>query len=175
MEWALRAESISITKTSERNTSNCRNSKQAAMASAVPKGNTLIRKGLLCLISAQATSSFLLHLSLPRGFVWRVYFWLHYPSQSTWEAINAWKQPPSQCAICSSPWSHSLTRSSLHDVIGSMLGVLLQSLVQLPAFLADFYLSGLLEEEKADPELESDDDEWHSFAQVQQVRESPSW
>lgn len=49
-----------------------------------------------------------------------------------------------------------------------MLGVLLQSLLQLPAVLADFYLSGLLEEGKADPEVESDDDElpW-ALAQVQ--------
>lgn len=64
-------------------------------------------------------------------------------------------------ATCSSPRSHSLTLSSLHEVIGSMLGVLLHSLLQLPAVLADFYLSGLLEEEggKADPEVESDDDE----------------
>lgn len=48
-----------------------------------------------------------------------------------------------------------------------MLGVLLQSLVQLQAVLADFYLSGVLEEEKVDYDSESDDDEWHSFAQVQ--------
>lgn len=47
-----------------------------------------------------------------------------------------------------------------------MLGVLLQSLVHFPAVLADFYLSGLLEEEIVDPDLESDDDEWHSFRQV---------
>lgn len=42
-----------------------------------------------------------------------------------------------------------------------MLGVLLHSLLQLPAVLADFYLSGLLEEEggRADPEVDSDDDE----------------
>lgn len=55
-----------------------------------------------------------------------------------------------------------------------MLGVLLQSLLQLPAVLADFYLSGLLEEGKADPEVESDDDEppW-PLAQVQ-VRLGPS-
>lgn len=72
-------------------------------------------------------------------------------------------------AICVSPWSHLLTLSSLHDVIGSMLGVLLQSLVQFPAVLADFYLSGWLEEEKVDPDLESDDDDddWHSFSRVQ--------
>lgn len=48
--------------------------------------------------------------------------------------------------------------------------MLLHSLLQLPAVLADFYLSGLLEEEggKADPEVESDDDEspW-PLAQVQ--------
>ncbi|KAM8737315.1 ribosomal protein S6 kinase alpha-1 isoform 5-T5 [Acanthopagrus schlegelii] len=49
-----------------------------------------------------------------------------------------------------------------------MLGVLVQSLLHFPAVLADFYLSGLLEEEeKVDPDLESDDDEWHSFPQVQ--------
>lgn len=49
-----------------------------------------------------------------------------------------------------------------------MLGDLLLSLVQFPAVLADFYLSGLLEERgKVDPDLESDDDEWHSFPQVQ--------
>lgn len=77
-------------------------------------------------------------------------------------------------AICSSPWSHSLTLSSLHDVIGSMLGVLLQSLLQFPAVLADFYLSALLllEEENVDLDLESDDDELHSFPQVQ-VRVPP--
>lgn len=48
-----------------------------------------------------------------------------------------------------------------------MLGVLLQSLVHFPAVLADFYLSVLLEDGKVDPDLESDDDEWHSFSQVQ--------
>ncbi|XP_054653435.1 ribosomal protein S6 kinase alpha-1 isoform X1 [Dunckerocampus dactyliophorus] len=53
-----------------------------------------------------------------------------------------------------------------------MLGVLLQSLGQLPAALVDFYLSGrlfLLEDGKVDSgESESDDDdEWHSFEQVQ--------
>ncbi|MED6253862.1 hypothetical protein ATANTOWER_005465 [Ataeniobius toweri] len=47
-----------------------------------------------------------------------------------------------------------------------MLGVLLHSLVQLPAVLADFYLSGLLEEGKLDPDLGSDDDERHAFTQV---------
>ncbi|XP_054653436.1 ribosomal protein S6 kinase alpha-1 isoform X2 [Dunckerocampus dactyliophorus] len=51
-----------------------------------------------------------------------------------------------------------------------MLGVLLQSLGQLPAALVDFYLSGrlfLLEDGKVDSgESESDDDdEWHSFEQ----------
>lgn len=66
-----------------------------------------------------------------------------------------------------SPWSHSQTLSSLHDVIGSMLGVLLQSLVQFQAVLADLYFSGLLEEGKVETDLESDDDEWHSFPQVQ--------
>lgn len=54
-----------------------------------------------------------------------------------------------------------------------MLGVLLQSLLQLPAVLADFYLSGLLEEGKVDPDLARDDDELHSFAQVQ-VRVPPA-
>lgn len=58
-----------------------------------------------------------------------------------------------------------------------MLGVLLHSLLQLPAVLADFYLSGLLEEEvggEADPEVESDDDElpW-PLAQVQVGKDSP--
>lgn len=53
-----------------------------------------------------------------------------------------------------------------------MLGVLLQSLLQLPAVLADFYLSGLLEEGKVVPGLESDDDELRSFPQVQ-VRVPP--
>ncbi|KAM6969027.1 ribosomal protein S6 kinase alpha-1 isoform 4-T4 [Tautogolabrus adspersus] len=53
-----------------------------------------------------------------------------------------------------------------------MLGVLLQSLVQLPAFLADFYLSGLLEEEKVEPDSESDDDDWHAFVQVRQNGQS---
>lgn len=48
-----------------------------------------------------------------------------------------------------------------------MLGVLLQSLFHFPAVLADFYLSGVLEEEKVDPALESDDDdELCSFSQV---------
>lgn len=103
-----------------------------------------------------------LHLSLPRGFVCRFYFWLYRPSQSTREAIKSQSN-----AQWSSPRSHSLTVSSLHDVIGSMLGALLQSLFQFPALLADFYLSGLQEEGKVDPDLESDDDEWHSFAQVQ--------
>lgn len=78
-------------------------------------------------------------------------------------------------AICSSPWSHSPTLSSLHDVIGSMLGVLLQSLLQFPAVLADFYLSGLLEEGKIGPDFESDDDELQSFSFPQvQVRVSPA-
>ncbi|XP_047197700.1 ribosomal protein S6 kinase alpha-1 isoform X1 [Hippoglossus stenolepis] len=40
-----------------------------------------------------------------------------------------------------------------------MLGVLLQSLVQLQALLADFYLSGLQEGGKPDPGLETDDDD----------------
>ncbi|XP_069391445.1 ribosomal protein S6 kinase alpha-1 isoform X1 [Paralichthys olivaceus] len=40
-----------------------------------------------------------------------------------------------------------------------MLGVLLQSLVQLPGLLADFYLSGLQEGGKPDPGLETDDDD----------------
>lgn len=55
-----------------------------------------------------------------------------------------------------------------------MLGVLLQSLLQFPAVLADFYLSALLllEEENVDLDLESDDDELHSFPQVQ-VRVPP--
>lgn len=48
-----------------------------------------------------------------------------------------------------------------------MLQVLLQSLAHFPAALADFYLSVLLEEGKVDSDLESDDDEWHSFTQVQ--------
>lgn len=48
-----------------------------------------------------------------------------------------------------------------------MLGVLLQSLVQIQAVLADFYLYGLPEEGKVDPYSESDDDEWHSPSQVQ--------
>lgn len=65
------------------------------------------------------------------------------------------------------PWSHWLTLSSLHAVIGSMLGVLVQSLLQLPAVLADFYLSRLLEEEKPDAELGSDDDESFFLPQVQ--------
>lgn len=67
----------------------------------------------------------------------------------------------------SSPWSHSQTLSSLHDVIGSMLGVLVQTFVQLQAVLADFYFSGLLEEGKVESDLESDDDDWHSFGKVQ--------
>lgn len=53
-----------------------------------------------------------------------------------------------------------------------MLGVLLQSLLQFPAVLADFYLSGLLEGEKTDAELEPSDDESFFFPQVQ-VRVAP--
>lgn len=48
-----------------------------------------------------------------------------------------------------------------------MLGVLVRSLLHFQAVLADFYLSALLEDGKVDPDLESDDDEWHSFPQVQ--------
>lgn len=49
-----------------------------------------------------------------------------------------------------------------------MLGVLLQSLLQFPAVLADFYLSGLLEEGKVDGDPESDDDDFlYPLAQVQ--------
>lgn len=66
-----------------------------------------------------------------------------------------------------------MTLSSLHDAIGSMFGVLLQSLVQIQALLADFYVPGLLDEEKAYPDPESDEDEWHSFSQVQVQVESP--
>lgn len=65
------------------------------------------------------------------------------------------------------PWSHWLTLSSLHAVIGSMLGVLIQSLLHLPAVLADFYLSGLQGEEHTDADLESDDDESFFLPQVQ--------
>lgn len=79
--------------------------------------------------------------------------------------------------VCCSPRSHALTRSSLQDVIGSMLGVLLESLVHFPAFLVDFYLSWLLEERgkqvEEEEDLESDEDEWHSFVQVTQVRVNP--
>lgn len=53
-----------------------------------------------------------------------------------------------------------------------MLGVLLQSLLQFPAVLADFYLSGLLEGEKSDADLEPSDDESFFFPQVQ-VRVAP--
>lgn len=66
-----------------------------------------------------------------------------------------------------------MTLRSLQDAIGSMFGVLLQSLVHLPAVLVDFYLFGLLEEGKVDPNLESDDDDWHSFSQVQVVCPPP--
>lgn len=48
-----------------------------------------------------------------------------------------------------------------------MLGVLLQSLLQFPAVLADFYLSRLLEEETTDADLGSDDDESFFRPQVQ--------
>lgn len=48
-----------------------------------------------------------------------------------------------------------------------MLGVLLQSLLQFPAVLADFYLSGLLEEEKTDADLELSNDESFFLPQVQ--------
>lgn len=48
-----------------------------------------------------------------------------------------------------------------------MLGVLLQSLLQLPGVLADFYLSGLLEEDKTDTNLESSNDESFFLPQVQ--------
>lgn len=75
-------------------------------------------------------------------------------------------------AFRSLPCSHWLTLSSLHAVIGSMLGVLLQSLLQFPAVLADFYLSGLLEGEKTDADLEPSDDESFFFPQVQ-VRVAP--
>lgn len=70
-------------------------------------------------------------------------------------------------ALRSLPWSHWLTLSSLHAVIGSMLGVLLQSLLQFSAVLTDFYLSGLLEEGKTDADLESSDDESFFLPQVQ--------
>lgn len=53
-----------------------------------------------------------------------------------------------------------------------MLGVLLQSLLHFPAVLADFYLSGLLEGEKSDADLEPSDDESFFFPQVQ-VRVAP--
>lgn len=53
-----------------------------------------------------------------------------------------------------------------------MLGVLLQSLLGFPAVLADYYLSGLLEEEKVDPDLESDDDDWDYYSPQVQVRGS---
>lgn len=75
-------------------------------------------------------------------------------------------------AFRSLPWSHWLTLSSLHAVIGSMLGVLLQSLLQFPAVLADFYLSGLLEGEKTDADLEPSNDVSFFFPQVQ-VRVAP--
>lgn len=49
-------------------------------------------KAVVASPSAQATSSFHLHLSLPRGFVRHFYFWLYRPSQSTWEAIKSLKK-----------------------------------------------------------------------------------
>lgn len=135
--------------------------------------DTVHNKTVVASLSARATSSFHLHLSLPRGFVRRFYFWLCRPTRSSLWDDQGFKKNKKN-AICSSPWSHSLTLSSLHDVIGSMLGVLLQSLLQFPAVLADFYLSALLllEEENVDLDLESDDDELHSFPQVQ-VRVPP--
>ena len=42
-----------------------------------------------------------------------------------------------------------------------MLGVLLESLIHFPAVLADFYFSGSLNEGIVDPDLDSDDDDWH--------------
>lgn len=89
------------------------------------------------------------------------------PIKSTCETIRLRGGGGEIRALRFLPWSHWLTLSSLHAVIGSMLGVLLQSLLQFPAALADFYLSGLLEEGKTDAHLESSDDELFFLPQVQ--------
>ena len=125
------------------------------------------------LAQPQATSSFHLHLfHVQEGFKRRFYFW-PVRAKAPVRRSRGTRRAKKSATCSSSPWSHSPTLSSLHDVIGSMLGVLVQSLLHFPAVLADFYLSGLLEEEeKVDPDLESDDDEWHSFPQVQ-VRSVP--
>ena len=60
-----------------------------------------------------------------------------------------------------SPFSHSSTLSLLQDIIDSMLGVLLETVVvQFQAVLTEFYLSGSLDVGKVVSDF--DDDETHS-------------
>lgn len=131
----------------------------------LPLHSTQFNTRMFWLLSSAvwATSSFHLHLSLPRGFVWRVYFSL--PQSKVHVRRSGWEAKIR--ALRSLPWSHWLTLSSLHAVIGSMLGVLLQSLLQFPAVLTDIYLFGLLEEKKTDANLQSSDDESFFLPQVQ--------
>lgn len=146
----------------------CRNREDSACICLVATTAALyLTTRLLWLLSSttRATSSFHLHLSLPRGFVRRVYLCPLQSDQKGPVRRSGWVGR--KRAERSLPWSHWLTLSSLHAVIGSMLGVLLQSLLQFPAVLADFYLSGLVEEEKIDADLGSDDDESFFHPQVQ--------
>lgn len=147
----------------------CRNGENSACicVAATTATALYLTTRLLRLLSSttRATSSFHLHLSLPRGFVRRVYLCPLQSDQKGPVRRSGWVGR--KRAERSLPWSHWLTLSSLHAVIGSMLGVLLQSLLQFPAVLADFYLSGLVEEEKIDADLGSGDDESFFHPQVQ--------